>query len=103
MILAVFLLACHHHIFLGIDVACAFRVKLLALYVVVHSPAFVISDPLPSFRSYTNYARLVMFSFGFQKAFRRGFQADDEVFFNRVRILYLGAFCRVALTLFSRA
>jgi hypothetical protein len=26
-----------------------------------------------------------MFSFGFQKAFQRGFQADDEVFFTRVR------------------
>ncbi|KAF8264089.1 fungal-specific transcription factor domain-containing protein [Lactarius quietus] len=33
--------------------------------------------------SYTNYARLVMFSFGFQKSFERGFQADDEVFFTR--------------------
>jgi len=28
-----------------------------------------------------------MFSFGFQKAFQRGFEADDEVFFTRVRIL----------------
>ena len=37
--------------------------------------------------SYTNYARLVMFSFGFQKAFQRGFEPDDEVFFTRVRIL----------------
>jgi len=27
-----------------------------------------------------------MFSFGFQKAFQRGFEADDEVFFTRVRI-----------------
>jgi len=26
-----------------------------------------------------------MFSFGFQKAFQRGFEADDEVFFTRVR------------------
>ena len=52
----------------------------------VHSPVFVIPDSL-SFvtrHSYTNYARLVMFSFGFQKAFQRGFQADDEVFFTRV-------------------
>jgi hypothetical protein len=45
------------------DAACEFRVKLLPFY--------------------TNYARLVMFSFGFQKAFQRGFQADDEVFFTR--------------------
>ena len=37
--------------------------------------------------SYTNYVRLVMFSFGFQKAFQRGFEPDDEVFFTRVRIL----------------
>ena len=28
-----------------------------------------------------------MFSFGFQKAFQRGFEADDEVFFTRVSIL----------------
>ncbi|KAI9439194.1 fungal-specific transcription factor domain-containing protein [Lactarius indigo] len=45
------------------DAACEFRVKLLPFY--------------------TNYARLVMFSFGFQEAFQRGFQADDEVFFAR--------------------
>lgn len=45
------------------DAACEFRVKLLPFY--------------------TNYARLVMFSFGFQKAFQRGLQADDEVFFTR--------------------
>ena len=47
---------------------------------------FAIADPLPRSvsRSYTNYARLVMLSFGFQKAFQRGFQADDEVFFTRV-------------------
>jgi hypothetical protein len=54
----------------------------------VHSPAFAFPDPLHSRRSYTNYARLVMFSFGFQKAFQRGFQADDEVFFTRVRIFF---------------
>jgi hypothetical protein len=29
-----------------------------------------------------------MFSFGFQKAFQRGFEADDEVFFTRVRICH---------------
>jgi len=45
------------------DPACEFRAKLLPFY--------------------TNYARLVMFSFGFQKAFERGLQADDEVFFTR--------------------
>jgi len=46
------------------DAACEFRVKLLPFY--------------------SNYARLVMFSFGFQKAFQRGrdFEADDEVFFT---------------------
>ncbi|KAI9450174.1 hypothetical protein F5148DRAFT_1291014 [Russula earlei] len=31
----------------------------------------------------TNYARLVMFSFGFQNAFQWGLEADDEVFFTR--------------------
>ncbi|KAH8109643.1 fungal-specific transcription factor domain-containing protein [Phellopilus nigrolimitatus] len=31
----------------------------------------------------TNYSRLVMFSFGFQQAFRRGFRAGDELFFNK--------------------
>ncbi|KAI9450175.1 hypothetical protein F5148DRAFT_1370891 [Russula earlei] len=35
------------------------------------------------FHTYTNYARLVMFSFGFQNAFQRGLEADDEVFFAR--------------------
>ncbi|KAI9508549.1 hypothetical protein F5148DRAFT_1148956 [Russula earlei] len=34
---------------------------------------------------YTNYTRLVMFSFRFQNAFQRGLEADDEVFFTRVR------------------
>jgi len=45
------------------DEASEFRVKLLPFYM--------------------NYARLVMFSFGFQNAFQRGFEADDEVFFAR--------------------
>jgi hypothetical protein len=45
------------------DPACVFRVKLLPFY--------------------ANYVRLVMFSFGFQKAFQRGFEPDDEVFFTR--------------------
>ena len=69
-----------------------FRVKLLPLYVAESSPVFVLSDSPARFalllrRSYANYARLVMFSFGFQKAFQRGFEPDDEVFFTRVRIL----------------
>ncbi|KAH9051376.1 hypothetical protein EDB83DRAFT_1308312 [Lactarius deliciosus] len=33
--------------------------------------------------SYTDYVRLVMFSFGFQEALQRGFQVDDEVFFTK--------------------
>jgi hypothetical protein len=73
--------------FPGTDAACVFRVKLLPLYVAVSSPAFVLSDPPARLVrcSYANYARLVMFSFGFQKAFQRGFEPDDEVFFTRVR------------------
>lgn len=56
------------------------------------SPAFVLSDSPACFApfsrcSYASYARLVMFSFGFQKAFQRGFEPDDEVFFTRVSIL----------------
>lgn len=34
-----------------------------------------------------------MFSFGFQNAFQRGFEADDEVFFARV-----GIFLRIAVS-----
>ncbi|KAH9051379.1 fungal-specific transcription factor domain-containing protein [Lactarius deliciosus] len=45
------------------DLACEFRAKLLPFH--------------------SNYAMLVMFSFGFQEAFLRGFQAGDEVFFTR--------------------
>ena len=56
----------------------------MPLYVIVLFPGVAIADLLPP-RSYTNYARLVMFSFGFQKAFERGLQADDEVYFTRVR------------------
>ncbi|KAH9031018.1 fungal-specific transcription factor domain-containing protein [Lactarius pseudohatsudake] len=46
------------------------------------------SDPACEFRAkllpfHSNYAMLVMFSFGFQEAFQRGFQAGDEVFFSR--------------------
>lgn len=65
------------------------------------SAAFAIADLLSS-RSYTNYARLVMFSFGFQKAFERGFQADDEVFFTRVRRFYTRA-CPDSVNTFPRA
>jgi hypothetical protein len=44
-----------------------------------------------------------MFSFGFQKAFERGLQADDEVFFTRVRKFYTRARVLTALTLSPRA
>jgi len=45
------------------NAACEFRAKLVPFY--------------------TNYARLVMFSFGFQKAFERGLEAKDKVFFTK--------------------
>ncbi|KAI0048449.1 hypothetical protein FA95DRAFT_1490742 [Auriscalpium vulgare] len=45
------------------DEACSFRSKLLPFY--------------------TNYARLVTFSFGFQKAFHNGLRPEDEVFFTK--------------------
>ncbi|KAI0338738.1 hypothetical protein BDW22DRAFT_1432263 [Trametopsis cervina] len=45
------------------DPACAFRAKLLPFF--------------------TNYSRLVMYSFGFQQAFRRGIQAEDRVFVDK--------------------
>ncbi len=37
-----------------------------------------------------------MFSFGFQKAFQRGrdFEADDEVFFTKVREYYSVVLCQ---------
>jgi hypothetical protein len=69
-----------------------FRVKLLPLYVVESLlrclPFLIRRLVFARFSrcSYANYARLVMFSFGFQKAFQRGFEPDDEVFFTRVRI-----------------
>jgi hypothetical protein len=31
----------------------------------------------------TNYSRLVMYSFGFQRAFQRGFEPGDEIFFTK--------------------
>ncbi|KAI9451639.1 hypothetical protein F5148DRAFT_1152419 [Russula earlei] len=58
------------------DAACEFHIKLLLFY--------------------TNYARLVMFSFKFQNAFQRGLEADDEVFFTRVRDFTLS--CIVGMT-----
>jgi len=79
------------------DAACVFRVKLLPLYVAESSCICLFSRLCPFYSpacfalssrcSYANYARLVMFSFGFQKAFQRGFEPDDEVFFIRVIIL----------------
>ncbi|EMD31564.1 hypothetical protein CERSUDRAFT_119609 [Gelatoporia subvermispora B] len=46
------------------------------------------TDPACRFRAsllpfFTNYSRLVMYSFGFQHAFRRGFQANDTIFLNK--------------------
>ncbi|KLO05022.1 hypothetical protein SCHPADRAFT_896598 [Schizopora paradoxa] len=35
------------------------------------------------FRSLVNYSRLVMFSFGFQQAFKRGFQNGDSLFLKK--------------------
>jgi hypothetical protein len=32
----------------------------------------------------TNYSRLVMYSFGFQQAYHRGFEPGDEIFFTKV-------------------
>jgi hypothetical protein len=63
------------------------------LYVAGPSPVFALFNSpaclAPFSRSsYTNYARLVMFSFGFQKAFQRGFEPDDEVFFTKVSNLF---------------
>ena len=33
--------------------------------------------------SLTSYSRLVMYSFGFQQAFKRGFQAEDQFFLEK--------------------
>ena len=33
--------------------------------------------------SLTGYSRLVMYSFGFQQAFRRGFQPEDQLFLEK--------------------
>ncbi|OSX62760.1 hypothetical protein POSPLADRAFT_1141216 [Postia placenta MAD-698-R-SB12] len=45
------------------DPACAFRASLLPFL--------------------TSYSRLVMYSFGFQQAYRRGFQAEDRLFLDK--------------------
>jgi hypothetical protein len=37
--------------------------------------------------SYTNYARLVIFSLAFPKTFNRGSEAESEVFFTSVRVV----------------
>ena len=36
--------------------------------------------------SLTGYMRLVMYSFGFQQAFKRGFQAEDHLFLEKVGV-----------------
>lgn len=36
--------------------------------------------------SLVGYSRLVMFSFGFQQAFQRGFERGDQVFFIKVSV-----------------
>ncbi|RPD54605.1 hypothetical protein L226DRAFT_547907 [Lentinus tigrinus ALCF2SS1-7] len=46
------------------------------------------TDPALKFRAellpfLTGYARLVMYSFGFQQAFRRGFQPEDQLFLEK--------------------
>ncbi|KAI9508632.1 hypothetical protein F5148DRAFT_1148883 [Russula earlei] len=46
-------------------------------------PLFTGLPVLLSHYSYTNYARLVMLSVGFQIAFQLGLEADDKVFFTR--------------------
>ena len=37
--------------------------------------------------SLTGYSRLVMYSFGFQQAFKRGFQDGDQIFLEKVGTL----------------
>jgi hypothetical protein len=58
---------------------CTLQSLLRCLYILIHR--------LVLGHSYANYARLVMFSFGFQKAFQQGFEPDDKVFFTRVSTL----------------
>lgn len=44
-------------------------------------PTMVLTDTVASL---VGYSRLVMFSFGFQQAYRRGLQAQDHIFFTKV-------------------
>ncbi|KAI0755619.1 hypothetical protein C8Q74DRAFT_1210774 [Fomes fomentarius] len=51
-----------------------------------------LTDPALKFRAellpfLTNYSRLVMYSFGFQQAFKRGLQAEDEFFIEKASVL----------------
>lgn len=39
---------------------------------------------MDAFDSLTSYARLVMYSFGFQQAYRRGMQTRDQLFLDKV-------------------
>lgn len=66
-----------------IDPACAFRASLLPLYVY----RFSSSDAVHTNHSHslTSYSRLVMYSFGFQQAYRRGIQTEDQIFIDNVR------------------
>lgn len=64
------------------DRGSAFRCTLLPLYVIL----LMLLTPSAHWLNYslTNYSRLVMFSFGFQQAYHRGFQPGDEIFFTKV-------------------
>ena len=46
----------------------------------------LVADPMTVLarRSFTNYSRLVMYSFAFQQAFRRGIRPDDQVIIDKV-------------------
>ena len=44
------------------------------------------ADP-PLFFSLTSYSGLVMYSFGFQQAFKRGLRPEDQLFLEKVRAL----------------
>lgn len=61
------------------------RVSLYAVTIVSASalhPSF--GSDVVNQLSLVAYSRLVMFSFGFQQAFRRGFRNNDPLFFNMV-------------------
>lgn len=63
------------------DRGSAFRCTLLPLYA---SRFSLVVPLLIASSSLTNYSRLVMFSFGFQQAYQRGFAPGDEIFFTKV-------------------